>query len=185
MNSIYGDVVQYDSSNSFLHSSDGLIASLGLRDMIVIKTSDAVLVAPKHRDQEIKILVDKLRSNNREEVDFHKEVMRPWGSYKILYEAEGFKIKTIKVNPGAQLSLQMHNRRSEHWVVVNGVANVTCGEDEVELKKDQSTYIPVKTKHSLANKNQDMLEIIEVQTGTYLGEDDIIRFEDKYGREDN
>tara|TARA_A100000164_G_scaffold380245_1_gene427048 strand:- start:2980 stop:4422 length:1443 start_codon:yes stop_codon:yes gene_type:complete len=182
MNSIHGDVIQYDSTGSFFHSSDGLIATLGLKDMVVIKTSDAVLVAPKSRDQEVRILVDLLKSKSREEADFHKEVTRPWGSYEVLYEAEGFKIKVIKVNPGAKLSLQMHKKRSEHWVVVKGVANVTCGEDEVELQTDQSTYIPVNTKHSLGNTGKEVLEIIEVQTGSYLGEDDIIRFEDLYGR---
>ena len=175
-------MIQYDSTGSFFHSSDGLITTLGLKDMVVIKTSDAVLVAPKNRDQEVKILVDLLKSKSREEADLHKEVIRPWGSYEVLYEAEGFKIKVIKVNPGAKLSLQMHKKRSEHWVVVKGVANVTCGEDEVELHTNQSTYIPVETKHSLGNKGKEILEIIEVQTGPYLGEDDIIRFEDMYGR---
>jgi len=181
-NGIHGDVLSIGTKNSLLHSSDGLLTAIGLQDMLVVKTADAVLVAPKNKDQEIKEIVNNLKMLGREEAVFHNEVHRPWGTYEVLHESKDFKVKSLKIYPGSQLSLQMHNKRSEHWVVVEGTATVRLGEDTFNLEENESTFIPSNTKHSLANNTDSLLEIVEVQTGSYLGEDDIVRFEDQYGR---
>ena len=177
-----GDVVGMDNSNCLLRSEQRLVTAIGLHNQVVIETADAVLVADKSQLQKVKTLVQRLKEQNREEVSNHRKVQRPWGSYETLAEGPQFKVKRIIVHPGQSLSLQMHNKRAEHWVVVRGVAQVTCGEASFELVADQSTYIPLQTRHRLANTSEASLELIEVQSGSYLGEDDIIRYDDDYGR---
>lgn len=181
-NVCHGDVLLEDVQNSYIHSESRLTTALGVEDMIVVETSDAVLVANKSKVQDIKLLVNQLTEQKREEVEVHTRVIRPWGSYESLVNADRFQVKRIIVNPGQTLSLQMHHHRAEHWIVVKGSATVTIGEEETILSEDQSTYIPLGNKHRLANPGVIPLEIIEVQTGSYLGEDDIVRFEDVYGR---
>ena len=150
--------------------------------MVIVETSDAVLVADKNRVQDVKHIVAALKKSKRDEATLHKRVYRPWGSYESLVNAHRFQVKRIIVNPGQQLSLQMHHHRAEHWIVVSGTAKVTCGEKEYLLSEDQSTYIPLGNRHRLSNPGVIPLELIEVQTGSYLGEDDIVRFQDVYGR---
>lgn len=182
-NVTHGDVVLEGVSNSLVRSESRLTAVLGLDDVIVVETADAVLVADKGEVQNIKKIVKRLKGGARGEAFAHKEVFRPWGSYEsLVIDDERFQVKRIVVNPGHTLSLQMHHHRAEHWIVVKGTAVVTCGEKEFILGEDQSTYIPLGNKHRLANPGVIPLEIIEVQTGSYLGEDDIVRFEDVYGR---
>lgn len=181
-NVTHGDVVLEGVKNSLVHSESRLTAVLGLDDVIVVETADAVLVADKGEVQNIKKIVKRLKGGERDEAFTHKEVFRPWGSYESLVVDERFQVKRIVVNPGHTLSLQMHHHRAEHWIVVKGTAVVTCGDNEFILGEDQSTYIPLGNKHRLANPGVIPLEIIEVQTGSYLGEDDIVRFEDVYGR---
>ena len=149
---------------------------------MVVETEDAVLVANKTHSQNVKLIVDQLKQLQRPEVNTHAEVFRPWGSYRSIDQGPGFQVKRITVNPGQLLSLQLHHHRAEHWTVVQGSAEVTCGDQRVTLTADQSIYIPVETKHRLENTGDDILILIEVQCGSYLGEDDIVRFEDKYGR---
>lgn len=177
-----GDVMLEDVSGSYVHASGRLVTALGLRDQVVVETPDAVFVAPLQRAQEVKGLVTALQQQGRKEAEFHLRVHRPWGWYESLVQDARMQVKRIQVKPGASLSLQLHHRRAEHWVIVRGEAEVTRGEDVFALRENQSTYIPLETKHRLRNRTDQPLEIIEVQTGSYLGEDDIVRFEDKYGR---
>ncbi|MFZ5759643.1 MAG: mannose-1-phosphate guanylyltransferase/mannose-6-phosphate isomerase [Thermodesulfobacteriota bacterium] len=183
-NVLLGDVMTHDVGNCLIHSEHGLVAAIGLRDTLVVDTADAVLVAPIGRSQEIKQIVTRLKKEKREEYLLHRTVFRPWGSYTILEEQPNFKIKRITVNPGVKLSLQLHHHRSEHWVVVRGAARVTCGERVFLVLENQSTYIPCGEKHRLENPGIIPLELIEVQNGSYLGEDDIVRFDDDFGREE-
>ncbi len=181
-NSVQGDVLALDTEGSLLISSHRLVAAHGLKDAVVVETPDAVLVMNKNHAQGVRDIVDALNSHEREETRTHRLVHRPWGSFESLENREGFQVKRLTVKPGAKLSLQLHHRRAEHWVVVKGVARVTRGEDVFELNPNESTYIPVETKHRLENPGKSLLEVIEVQVGDYLGEDDIERFEDDYKR---
>ncbi|MDB6059978.1 MAG: mannose-phosphate guanylyltransferase/mannose-6-phosphate isomerase [Verrucomicrobiaceae bacterium] len=181
-NVLIGDVLLHDVDSSYIRSESRLVAAIGLSDVVIVETSDAVLVADKNRVQDVKHIVAALKKNKRDEATLHKRVYRPWGSYESLVNAHRFQVKRIIVNPGQQLSLQMHHHRAEHWIVVSGTAKVTCGEKEFLLSEDQSTYIPLGNRHRLSNPGVIPLELIEVQTGSYLGEDDIVRFQDVYGR---
>lgn len=181
-NVVIGDAMVRDSQNSFIYSDSRLVTTLGLSDVVVIETADAVLVADKNHVQNVKSLVDSLKLQSRYEGAMHKVVYRPWGSYESICESDRFQVKKIVVNPGQKLSLQMHHHRAEHWIVVKGIAEVTCEEKVFTLKEDQSTYIPLGHKHRLKNPGRIPLELIEVQSGSYLGEDDIVRFDDDYGR---
>ena len=182
-NVVHGDVLSEDTHRSYLYSESRLVAAVGLREHVVVETKDAVLVAPKDRVQDVKKLVERLKELKRSEYSQHREVFRPWGSYDSIESGPRFQVKRLKVNPGATLSLQLHHHRAEHWVVVAGTARVTRGEEVFLLEENQSTYIPVGMKHRIENPGTVPLEIIEVQSGSYLGEDDIVRFEDRYGRE--
>lgn len=177
-----GDVVTEQVTNSYLRAESRMLAVVGVSDHIVIETSDAVLVAHKDNSQAVKKMVELLKLKQRTETDLHRRVYRPWGSYESIDKSDCYQVKHISVKPGASLSLQMHHYRSEHWIVVKGVATVTCGDNIFTLKENESTYIPVGTKHRLVNPGPECLELIEVQSGSYLGEDDIVRFEDVYGR---
>lgn len=177
-----GDVLLNDVSGLLVHSSDRLVAAVGLRDHLVVETADAALVAPLSRAEEVKQMVAALKDKGREEAQTHLHVYRPWGWYESLVRGERMQVKRIQVKPGASLSLQLHHQRAEHWVVVRDEAEVTRGEEVFRLHVDQSTYIPQETKHRLRNPETQPLEIIEVQSGSYVGEDDIVRFEDHYGR---
>lgn len=177
-----GDVEIVDVSNSYISSSGRLIAAVGMDDTVIVESRDAVLVAPKSRAQDIKHLVDALKKANRSEVSLHKKVYRPWGSYEGIFQGDKFQAKHIYVAPGQRISLQLHHQRSEHWIIVEGWAKVTRDEEMFILKENMSAYIPVGTKHMLENIGDGPLELIEVQTGSYFGEDDIVRFKDKYGR---
>lgn len=181
-NAVSGDVLLHEVENSYIRSESRLVAAIGVADVVVVETSDAVLVAQKNRVQDVKHVVNALKKQARDEAIMHKRVYRPWGSYESLVNAERFQVKRIIVNPGQQLSLQMHHHRAEHWIVVSGTAKVTCDEKEFLLSEDQSTYIPLGHRHRLSNPGVIPLEMIEVQTGSYLGEDDIVRFQDVYGR---
>ena len=183
-NTFIGNVEAAASKNSYIRANNRLVVSLGVEDLIIVDTDDAVLVATRDKVQDIKSVVEKLEKEGREEVSLHKRVCRPWGCYQGIDQSDRFQVKRITVNPGAVLSLQLHHHRSEHWIVVNGTAKVTRGEEEFTLAENESTYIPVGTKHRLENIGKIPLELIEVQTGTYLGEDDIVRFDDVYGRSD-
>ena len=181
-NAASGDVLLHDTHNTYVRAESRLVATVGVDDLIVVETSDAVLVADKSRVQDVKHIVTALKKQARDEAILHKRVYRPWGSYESLVSAGRFQVKRIVVNPGQQLSLQMHHHRAEHWIVVTGTARVTCDDKEFLLGEDQSTYIPLGNRHRLSNPGVIPLEIIEVQTGSYLGEDDIVRFQDVYGR---
>ncbi|EAT60019.1 mannose-1-phosphate guanylyltransferase/mannose-6-phosphate isomerase [Chlorobium ferrooxidans] len=178
-----GDVLLHDVRNSYIHATSRLVAAVGLDDHIIIETADAVLVAAKDRVQDVQLLVEQLNRKERDEAVMHRRVYRPWGSYETVDVSGRFKVKRITVNPGAALSLQKHQHRAEHWIVVRGRALVTVEDRTIELHEDQSTYIPVGSFHRLENPAQVPLELIEVQTGGYLGEDDIVRVEDRYGRQ--
>jgi len=178
-----GDTILHSTQDSYIHSSSRLVTTIGVDNIVVVETADAILVADKRHVQDVKAIVSTLKLEQREEVNSHTKVYRPWGSYESLVVAERFQVKRIIVNPGQQLSLQMHHHRAEHWIVVRGTALVTCGDKESILSEDQSTYIPLGTKHRLANTGVIPLELIEVQSGSYLGEDDIVRFDDVYGRD--
>ncbi|MEI6756367.1 MAG: mannose-1-phosphate guanylyltransferase/mannose-6-phosphate isomerase [Chlorobium sp.] len=178
-----GDVLLHDVSNSYIHATSRLVTAVGLDGYIIVETADAVLVSSKERVQDVKELVETLKKGGRDEALTHRKVYRPWGSYETVDFSERFKVKRITVNPGAALSLQKHNHRAEHWVVVRGTAIVTNGDKKIILSEDQSTYIPVGVFHRLENTGKTPLELIEVQSGSYLGEDDIIRVEDRYGRQ--
>lgn len=181
-NVLRGDVIVEDTSNSFLSAHHRCLAVVGMKDVVVVETADAVLVANRNKAQDVKLIVARLKAEHREESRFHRKVYRPWGSYEGVDSGNRFQVKRLIVNPGASLSLQMHHQRAEHWVVVRGIARVTLGEQVFELHEDQSTYIPIGVKHRLENPGDELLEVIEVQSGSYLGEDDIVRFEDIYDR---
>ncbi len=178
-----GDVLAVDTRDSYVHSEDRLVATVGVTDMVVVETTDAVLVAAKDRVQDVKAIVKRLKLEEREESHSHRTVYRPWGAYYCIDVAQRFQVKHITVNPGASLSLQMHHHRAEHWTVVGGTARVTKDDDVSLLTEDQSIYIPIGTRHRLENPGKIPLELIEVQSGSYLGEDDILRFDDVYGRQ--
>ena len=178
-----GDVISEDSNGNYLYAESRLVATVGLQDHVVVETKDAVLVAPKDRVQDVKKLVTRLKEAGRYEHSLHREVFRPWGSYDSIENGERFQVKRLKVKPGATLSLQMHHHRAEHWIVVSGTARITRGEEVFLLEENQSTYIPVGVKHRIENPGMIPLHIIEVQSGSYLGEDDIVRFDDRYGRQ--
>lgn len=181
-NVLHGEVYQEDTENSLIWASRGVIATLGLKDIAVIQTTDATLVCHRSRAEDIKNLVAKVKIKRPDLTELHLTVHRPWGTYTVLEEGVNFKIKRIVVNPGAKLSMQLHKHRAEHWVVVSGVATITNGDMEFTLQENQSTYIPKTHRHRLANQGKEPLAIIEVQCGDYVGEDDIVRFDDKYGR---
>ncbi len=181
-NVVQGDALVADSHNTLIHSSSRLVGAVGVSNLIIIETADAVLVADRSQSQHVKKIVTQLEQLERTELHLHRKVHRPWGWYDSIDEAERFKVKRIQVKPGATLSLQMHHHRAEHWIVVKGTAEITCGDTVTLLSENQSTYIPLGQKHRLRNPGSIPLEIIEVQSGSYLGEDDIVRFEDSYGR---
>lgn len=181
-NVAHGDVLSLDTQDSLLWSSNGLLATLGVRNIAVIQTADATLICDRSRAEDIKQLVAQVQKTHPHLTETHLTVHRPWGVYTVLEEGPRFKIKCIVVNPGAKLSMQMHKHRSEHWVVVSGTAKITNGEQEIQLEPNQSTYIPKNHRHRLENPGNLPLQIIEVQCGEYVGEDDIVRFDDTYGR---
>lgn len=182
-NHVEGDVIALDTHDSLILSHKRhLVATLGLDNVVVVTTPDATLVASKNASQDVKKIVDKLKAAGRTEHDLHRVVRRPWGSYDSLESGDRFQVKRIVVKPGAALSLQMHHHRAEHWIVVKGVAEVTCDERVFLLAENQSTYLPLGSKHRLRNPGKVPVELIEVQSGSYLGEDDIVRFDDVYGR---
>jgi mannose-1-phosphate guanylyltransferase / mannose-6-phosphate isomerase len=181
-NIVKGNTIDIGSENSTIFAGERLIATIGLKDMVVVDTPDATLVTPKGRVQEVKNIVEELKKNGREEHLIHKTVERPWGSYTVLEKGNGYKIKRVVLKPGAKLSLQLHRRRSEHWVVVSGVAKVTRERETYLVHSNESTYIPINTKHRLENPGKELLQIIEVQNGDYVEENDIERFSDDYGR---
>ncbi len=181
-NGIYGDVITADCQNTTILGSDRLISGIGLKDLIVVDTPDSLLITEKGKSQEVKKVVEKLKKEHRKEAIENRTMYRPWGSYTILAEGEGYKVKRITIKPGAKLSLQMHYHRSEHWTVISGTGKLTLDDKVVIFKENESTYIPIAVKHRLENPGQIPLSIIEVQNGRYLGEDDIVRFDDEYGR---
>ena len=181
-NVTHGEVLSQGTSNSLLWTETGLLATVGLDNIVVIQTADATLICDRNQSEEIKTLVARVKAHKPELTEIHQTVYRPWGSYTVLEERTNFKIKRIVVNPGAKLSLQMHKHRAEHWVVVSGTATIHNNEIEYNLQENQSTYIPKTHRHRLANNGIEPLSIIEVQCGDYVGEDDIIRFDDSYGR---
>ena len=170
------------TTSTYVHAGDRVVATVGVENLYIVDTPDAVLIAHRDHLQRVKDVVGELKARGHESYRLHKTVARPWGAYTVLEEAPGFKIKRIEVKSGAALSLQLHHRRSEHWVVVAGIAKVTRGEDTFLVHANGSTYIPVETKHRLENTTAEPLVMIEVQCGDYLGEDDIVRFDDIYGR---
>ncbi len=182
-NIFIGDIVSVSTKNSYVRAEHKLVTTIGIEDLIIVDTDDALLVANKNRVQDIKQIVEKLSNKEREEVVIHKRVCRPWGCYQGIDQSDRFQVKRITVNPGAVLSLQLHHHRAEHWIVVNGTAKVTKDDNVFILSENESTYIPLGAKHRLENIGKIPLELIEVQTGSYLGEDDIVRFDDIYGRE--
>ena len=181
-NVLVGDVILEEVSNSYIHSEHRLVSVLGVDNLIVVETPDAVMIADKGKAENIKTIVTKLQSASRDEATVHRKCYRPWGHCDSIDRGERFQVKRISVNPGASLSLQLHHHRAEHWVVVKGTAEVTCGEEVSLLAENESTFIPLGTQHRLRNPGQVPLEIIEVQSGGYLGEDDIVRFDDHYNR---
>jgi mannose-1-phosphate guanylyltransferase/mannose-6-phosphate isomerase len=182
-NALVGDVMVEDTHDSYIYAASRLVATVGLRDHVVVETKDAVLVAPKDRVQDVKKLVARLKAAGRYEHSLHREVFRPWGSYDSIDIGERFQVKRLMVHPGGVLSLQMHHHRAEHWVVVSGTARITRGDETYLLEENQSTYIPIGVRHRIENPGRIPLHIIEVQSGSYLGEDDIVRLEDRYGRQ--
>jgi len=183
-NACIGDVLTTGSRNTLVHATSRLVSLVGVDNLVVIETPDAVLVADKTRSQDVKHIVAALGQQEREEHILHRKVHRPWGWYDSVDEGTRFKVKRIQVKPGASLSLQKHHHRAEHWIVVTGTAEITRGDNVILLTENQSTYIPIGELHRLTNPGTIPLEIIEVQSGGYLGEDDIVRFEDRYGRTD-
>ena len=181
-NLIQGDALVEASENNLIHSSHRLVSAVGVNNLVIIETADAVMVADRSQSQFVKKIVSQLSDQAREEHMLHRKVSRPWGWYDTIDLGDRFKVKRIQVNPGASLSLQIHAKRAEHWVVVKGTAEVTCGDQVITLKENESTFIPLGEKHRLSNPSTDILEIIEVQSGAYLGEDDIVRIDDGYGR---
>ncbi len=181
-NVCHGDVISIDTSNSYIKAEEKLVTTIGLDDVVIVETKDAILVSKKSEVQKVKSIVESLKQSKRSEATDHREVYRPWGKYDSIDSGNRFKVKRITVKPGAKLSVQMHHHRAEHWIVVSGTAKVTNGEQQILLTENQSTYIPIGSIHALENPGLVNLELIEVQSGTYLGEDDIVRYEDKYGR---
>ncbi|NKB33533.1 MAG: mannose-1-phosphate guanylyltransferase/mannose-6-phosphate isomerase [Pseudomonadales bacterium] len=181
-NAISGDVLTEQVSNSYIQAHSRLVAAVGIEDAVIIETPDAVLVSSRDKSQAVKQIVEQIEASKREESTSHTKVFRPWGSYESLVNRDGYQVKHLIVNPGESLSLQMHHHRAEHWTVIKGKAVVTCDDNELILGANESTFIPLGSKHRLANPFKEVVEIIEVQVGEYLGEDDIVRFEDKYGR---
>ena len=181
-NVTHGDTILADTTNTFIHASSRLVGTVGVNNLIVVETADAILVADKSQSQHVKKIVSELVALKRSEHILPRKVHRPWGWYDGIDEGTRFKVKRIQVKPGASLSLQRHQQRAEHWVVVTGTAEVICGDKTITLTENQSTYIPLGQVHRLSNPGTIPLEIIEVQSGNYLGEDDIERFEDTYGR---
>jgi mannose-1-phosphate guanylyltransferase/mannose-6-phosphate isomerase len=181
-NGARGDVLLHDANDCYVHADHRLVSLVGVTDLVVVETSDAVLVAHKDKAQDVKKVVDTLRASGRAEADLHREVFRPWGAYDSIDNGERYQVKRITVKPGARLSLQMHHHRAEHWVVVKGTARITIGDEVKLVSENQSVYIPVGVKHCLENPGKVPIELIEIQSGSYLGEDDIVRFNDKYGR---
>jgi len=177
-----GDVKAVDTKNSLIMGEDRLIATVGVEDLVIVDTKDALLVAHKDKAQEVKAIVNQLKAAGRSEPTIHREVYRPWGKYDAIDHGDRFQVKRITVAPGAKLSVQMHHHRAEHWIVVSGTAKVTNGDKVIVLSENESTYIPLGTIHALENPGVIPLELIEVQSGSSLGEDDIVRFEDRYGR---
>jgi mannose-1-phosphate guanylyltransferase len=177
-----GERVAIATRDTYVHAQDRIVATVGVENLVIVDTADAVLVAHRDHLQRVKDVVGELKARGHDAYRLHRTVSRPWGTYTVLEEGPGFKIKRIEVRPGASLSLQMHHRRSEHWVVVRGIARVTNGDREFDVHPNESTYIPIETRHRIENRGTEALAIIEVQCGAYLGEDDIVRFEDKYGR---
>jgi mannose-1-phosphate guanylyltransferase/mannose-6-phosphate isomerase len=183
-NVLKGDVLARGLTDSYVRADGRLVAALGLKDVVIVDTADAVLVAARDRVQEVKELVAALQARGREEMVHHRRVYRPWGWYESIDAGDRFQVKHISVKPGGKLSLQMHHHRAEHRIVVRGTAKVTRGNEEVLLHENESTYIPLGTRHRLENPGVIPLELVEVQSGAYLGEDDIVRFDDQYGRKD-
>jgi len=181
-NAVFGDVLAIDTENSYLYSKDKLVAAIGVQDLVIVETDDALLVATKDKVQEVKAIVDFLKSQKRSEADLHRKVYRPWGHYDSVDNGERHQTKRILVKPGAKLSLQKHHHRAEHWIIVKGTALVTKGDQQILLAENESIYIPLGTVHCLENPGVIPLEMVEVQSGSYLGEDDIVRFQDQYGR---
>jgi mannose-1-phosphate guanylyltransferase / mannose-6-phosphate isomerase len=181
-NLIRGDALVESSGNNLIHASHRLVCAIGVNNLVIIETADAVMVADRSQSQHVKKIVGRLSDQAREEHVLQRKVFRPWGWYDTIDVGENFKVKRIQVNPGASLSLQKHARRAEHWVVVKGFAEVTCGDKVTILKENESTFIPLGEKHRLSNPSSEVLEIIEIQSGSYLGEDDIVRIDDGYGR---
>jgi mannose-1-phosphate guanylyltransferase/mannose-6-phosphate isomerase len=181
-NVIKGDVITQSTTNSYINAEHHIVATIGVDNLIIIDTPDATFIATQDKAQEVKSIVESLQANSRYESNIHRKVYRPWGWFDSIESGEYFQVKRLHVKPGANLSLQMHHKRAEHWVVVSGLATVTNGDETFDLNKGESTYISIGITHALANNTNKPLEVIEVQSGTYLGEDDIIRFKDKYGR---
>ena len=181
-NAVYGDVILHESNNSYIRTDKKLLAAIGVDNLVIVSTKDVLVVAHKDSVQNVKVIYENLKSELRPEWKLHREVYRPWGKYDSIDNGERYQVKRITVKPGAKLSVQMHNHRAEHWIVVFGTAKVTNGEKIFMLSENESTYIPIGVVHALENPGKINLEIIEVQSGSYLGEDDIVRFEDRYGR---
>jgi mannose-1-phosphate guanylyltransferase/mannose-6-phosphate isomerase len=181
-NVVQGDVLTEETTGSYINANHHMVVTIGVKDLVIVDTPNATLVASKDKSQDVKKIVERLQQQEREEQFCHRKVYRPWGWYDSIETGAHFQVKRLHVNPGAKLSLQMHHKRAEHWVVVKGIATATNGEETLTLAEGQSTYIPVAVTHALANLESTPLEVIEVQSGTYLGEDDIVRFEDIYGR---
>ncbi len=182
-NVLQGDVMVHDTHDCYVHSTSRLVAAVGMDDHIIVETKDAILVAPKERVQDVKELVALLKKSGRSESSWHREVFRPWGSYDSIDNGERFQVKRLSVKPGGVLSLQMHHHRAEHWIVVQGTARITCNDKTFLLSENESTYIPIGATHRIENPGKMPLHIVEVQSGSYLGEDDIVRYEDNYGRQ--
>jgi mannose-1-phosphate guanylyltransferase/mannose-6-phosphate isomerase len=182
-NVLQGDVLVHDTHDCYVHSTSRLVATVGMADHIIVETKDAILVAPKHRVQDVKELVMMLKKAGRSESAWHREVYRPWGSYDSIDDGDRFQVKHMELKPGGSISLQMHHHRAEHWIVVQGTAKVTCNDKSFLLSENESTYVPIGAKHRIENPGKVALHIVEVRSGTYMGEDDIVRFEDNYGRE--
>ncbi|HEX4242757.1 MAG TPA: mannose-1-phosphate guanylyltransferase/mannose-6-phosphate isomerase [Steroidobacteraceae bacterium] len=181
-NVLQGDVLVHDTHDCYVHSTSRLVTAVGMDDHVIVETKDAVLVAPKDRVQDVKELVSAIKKAGRSESSLHREVFRPWGSYDSIDNGDRFQVKRLSVKPGGVLSLQMHHHRAEHWIVVQGTARITCNDKTFLLSENESTYIPIGATHRIENPGKVPLHIVEVQSGSYLGEDDIVRFEDSYGR---
>ena len=181
-NAIKGDVITVDSTNNYIYAENKLVSTVGVDNLIIIETKDAILVAHKDKVQDVKSVVNQLKVSERSEAKLHREVYRPWGKYDSIDMGKRDRVKRITVKPGEKLSIQKHHHRSEHWIVVSGTASVLNGDKTILVTENESTYIPLGTIHALENPGKIPLEMIEIQTGSYLGEDDIVRFEDRYGR---